>query len=98
MDIGAIVAALRERLASMLASPRGRYRPLVVDGEPVGWLDDRRARRLAGFMDVFTVNERQLTFVPALATPAQRTLALKRVARTLAREGLLTAWPMQERR
>ena len=76
----------------MLASPRGRYRPLVVDGEPVGWLDDRRARRLAGFMDVFTVNERQLTFVPALATPAQRTLALKRVARTLAREGLLTAW------
>jgi 8-oxo-dGTP pyrophosphatase MutT (NUDIX family) len=76
----------------VLASPRGCYRPLVVDGEPVGWLDDRRARRLAGFTDVFTVDDRQLSFLPALATPAQRTLELERVARTLAREGLLTAW------
>ena len=92
MDTGAIVAALRERLESVLASPRGCYRPLVVDAEAVGWLDDRRARRLAGFTDVFRADERQLSFVPALATPAQRTLDLERVARTLAREGLLTAW------
>ena len=92
MDTCAIVAALRERLESALAPPRGRYRPLVVDGDPVGWLDDHRARRVAGFTDVFAADARQLTFVPALATPAQRTLELERVARTLAREGLLTAW------
>jgi len=92
MNIGAIVAALRERLESVLAPPRGRYRPFIVDGEPVGWLDDRRASRLAGFKDVFVADEQQLSFVPALASPAQRTPELERVTRTLAQEGLLTAW------
>ena len=76
----------------MLAVPCGRYRPLVVDDEPVAWLDDERASRLFAFSDIFRPDAGRIAFVAALASPAQRTLALDRVARTLAAAGLLTAW------
>ena len=92
MDIAAIVTALRARLEDALAAPRGRYRPLLVDNETVGWVDDDRARRLAAFGDVFAVDERTIRFVEALVEPSIRTLAVDRVARTLARERLLSAW------
>ena len=92
MDIAPIVTALRTRLDDVLAAPRGRYRPLVVDGETVGWVDDERARRLAAFGDVFVVDERTISFVDALVEPTERTLAVDRVARTLARERLLSPW------
>lgn len=92
MDIASIVTALRGRLEDVLASPRGQYRPLAVDGETVGWVDDDRARRLAAFGDVFVVDERTIRFVEALVEPSERTLAVDRVARTLAQERLLSAW------
>ncbi|HXX84548.1 MAG TPA: DUF4743 domain-containing protein [Casimicrobiaceae bacterium] len=92
VDIASIVTALRARLEDVLAAPRGRYRPLVVDCESVGWVDDERARRLAAFRDVFVVDERTISFVDALVEPPERTLAVDRVARTLAQERSLSAW------
>jgi 8-oxo-dGTP pyrophosphatase MutT (NUDIX family) len=92
VDITSIVTALRIRLADVLAAPRARYRPLVVDDEEVGWVDDGRAGRLAAFTDVFIVDEGRITFVRALLEPSERTLAVERVARALSEERLLTAW------
>ena len=92
METAAIVTALHARLEDLLASPRGRYRPLVVDGNRVGWVDDGRARRLAAFADVFAVDQSGIAFAAALVEPSVRTLAVERVARALAGERLLTAW------
>lgn len=92
MDIASIVTALRARLEGVLAAPRGRYRPLVVDGETVGWVDDSRARRLAAFTGVFVVDEGGVTLASAWVGQPERTLAMDRVARALAEEGLLSGW------
>jgi len=92
VDITAIVTALRERLERVLSPPRGHYRPLLVGGDAVGWLDGERASRLAAFADVFHVEQRRVGFVAGLIDCAARTQALDHVARALAGEGLLTAW------
>jgi 8-oxo-dGTP pyrophosphatase MutT (NUDIX family) len=92
LDTSAIVTGIRKRLEAILAAPQGHYRPFIVDGHPMGWIDDARAKRLAGFADVFVVDERQVCFVGAMAQPELRTEAVERVARELAAEGLLTAW------
>jgi 8-oxo-dGTP pyrophosphatase MutT (NUDIX family) len=91
IDAG-IVAAIRLRLTSALAPPRDRLRPLRVDGHAAGWLDARRAARLAAFHDVFRVDGDALVFAPGLADEAARTQALEGVARALEAEGALTAW------
>ena len=72
---------------------RARYRPLRVDGRVAGWLDDARLARLAAWSDVFESRWR-CVFASSrgLADADARTRALERVARTLAAEGLLTAW------
>ncbi len=92
METSAIVTGIRERLEAILAAPQGRYRSFIVDGHPVGWIDDARAQRLAEFADVFVVDERQLRFVDDIVQPEVRTEAMERVARELAGEGLLSAW------
>jgi len=92
LETSAIVTGIRERLEAILAAPQGRYRSFIVDGRPVGWIDDARAQRLAEFADVFVVDERQLRFVDDIVQPEVRTEAMERVARELAGEGLLSAW------
>lgn len=92
METSAIVTGIRERLEAILAAPQGRYRSFVVDGNPVGWIDDARARRLAAFADVFVVDERQIRFVDDIVRPEVRTEMMGRVARALAAEGHLSAW------
>jgi 8-oxo-dGTP pyrophosphatase MutT (NUDIX family) len=92
LETSAIVTGIRERLEAILAAPQGRYRSFIVDGHPVGWIDDARAQRLAEFADVFVVDERQLRFVGDIEQPEARTEAMERVARELAAEGLLSAW------
>ena len=92
MEISAIVTGIRERLEAILAAPQGRYRPFLVDGDAVGWIDDARAQRLAEFADVLIVDEDQVRFVNGLTSAQARTDAIERVARELSEEGLLSAW------
>jgi 8-oxo-dGTP pyrophosphatase MutT (NUDIX family) len=87
-----MLAAIRARLAAALAPPRGRYRPLRVGRAAAGWLDDRRAARLAAFDDVFALRDDEIAFSRRLDTATARTAALDGVTRALAADGLLTAW------
>jgi 8-oxo-dGTP pyrophosphatase MutT (NUDIX family) len=87
-----IVAAIRARLALALARAAGKYRPLWIESDIVGWLDDARAARLAEFGDVFLLRPDGIRFVAGVATPDARTGALHRVVSALASAGQLTAW------
>ncbi len=88
----AIVTAIVERLTRELAPPRRRYRPLWVGRNSIGWLDDARASRIAGFGDVFDVRDDGILLQPGLNDAAAATAAFDRVARALAAENRLTAW------
>jgi 8-oxo-dGTP pyrophosphatase MutT (NUDIX family) len=88
----AIVTAIRARLASALAPPGEELRPLRIDGHAIGWMNGRRAARLADFGDVFRMDADAIRFSPALSDAPSRTQALDRVARMLANEGALSAW------
>ena len=88
----AVLTALSLRLAPALAPPRANYRPLRVEGREAGWLNDRRAARLARIRDVFTVDEHDVRFVDRLNDERSRSEAIERVARELAAAGDLTAW------
>ncbi len=83
---------MRTRLTVALAPAQGRYRPLRVQRAAAGWLDVRRAARLAAMPDVFAVRADGVSFVAGLDDAAARTRALERVTRALAAEGLLSAW------
>lgn len=87
-----IVTAIAQRLTQELAPPHRRYRPLWIGRNSAGWLDDTRAAHLAGFAEVFDVRADAILLRPGLEDPAAATVALDHVARTLAAEGLLTAW------
>jgi 8-oxo-dGTP pyrophosphatase MutT (NUDIX family) len=92
LETSVIVTGIRARLDAILAAPQGRYRPFVVDQTVVGWLDDRRAQRLAEFDDVLVVDNDHNRFVPSLATPLARTNAMEDLARQLSAEGACSAW------
>jgi 8-oxo-dGTP pyrophosphatase MutT (NUDIX family) len=92
MITGPRLTALHSRLARALAPPRERYRPLRVDGFAAGWLDDRRATRLASIRDVFVVTDDSIRFAEGLDDEARRSAAIDRVARELAAAGELTTW------
>ena len=86
------LAAICERLTVALAPPGRTYRPLLVERDIAGWLDDMRAAHLAAFTDIFSVRGDGVTFVSGIDTAATRTAALDRVARLLAADGLVTGW------
>jgi len=88
----AIVTAIRARLAPASTPADEGLRALHVDGHAAGWVDSRRAFRLAAFDDIFRLEDDVIHFVPSLSAVQARTEALDRVARTLASEGALTAW------
>lgn len=88
----ALDTAIARRLAPLLAPPQARMLPLRVHGAVAGWIAPERAGRLARFTEVFDVTENDVTFAPAVDSCASRSEALARVARTLAHEGLLSAW------
>ncbi len=90
--MSAIVTGIRERLEAILAAPRGRYRPFVVDGAVVGWIDDLRACRLERFAEVLVVDKARVRFVDDLAIPQARTDAMEHVARVLSAEDALSGW------
>jgi 8-oxo-dGTP pyrophosphatase MutT (NUDIX family) len=92
MQTAAIVTGIRSRLNAALARPMARYRPFVVDGRIVGWIDDARARRLAAFSGVLSVAFDSVRFSPRLRGHRRRTTAMEHVARELSAEGALSAW------
>jgi 8-oxo-dGTP pyrophosphatase MutT (NUDIX family) len=88
----AILPAIDARLAAALAAPRIRYRPLVVDGNAVGWIDDARAKKLTRYRRVFCVEHTRITFDAKLADASLRSAAIADVARSLRDERELPAW------
>jgi 8-oxo-dGTP pyrophosphatase MutT (NUDIX family) len=88
----ATLATIHARLAAALAPPPGPLYPLRVACAVAGWVDGARRARLAAMSDVFERRDDGLSFVRELGDVDSRTRALDRVARTLAAEGLLTAW------
>ncbi len=87
-----ILTAIDTRLRAALASAPLTGHVLRVDGVPVGILDAARARRLAGFPEVFVVGDDSVEFAPRLHDPRSRSAAIAEVARELAREGRISAW------
>lgn len=87
-----IVPAIHSRLAPALAAPKGDYLAFRVGNHAVGWLDEARAARLSAFAGVFESAGGELRLADALGECAARTAAVDEVTRTLAREGLLSAW------
>jgi 8-oxo-dGTP pyrophosphatase MutT (NUDIX family) len=63
-----------------------------VERAAAGWLDDARAARLAAMADVFDVRDDGISFDAGIKSARERSEALERVARSLAADGLLTAW------
>lgn len=79
-------------MRAKLAPPAKSYRPILVEREVAGWLDDARFARLVETNDVFEVRDGGVAFVSGIGDAAARTRALAQVARSLAADGLLTAW------
>jgi len=87
-----ILAAIAARLAPLLIAPsRPRHR-LRVEGQALACFDAARMERLCAFDDVFRRDGDELAFVDGLSTCELRTRALEAVSRSLANEGVLTAW------
>jgi 8-oxo-dGTP pyrophosphatase MutT (NUDIX family) len=72
--------------------PSAAYAPVVVDSIAIGWVDDYRAARLAAFNDVFQNVDGAIRLRANLRDFESRNRALDQVTRTLADEGLLSAW------
>jgi 8-oxo-dGTP pyrophosphatase MutT (NUDIX family) len=89
---GAILPAIRRRLAAALALPSIHLRPLIVDNIALGWLDDARAKRLARFETVFRIDNDCIVFAATLRNCEDRSAALVDVTNTLRAQGEFPAW------
>jgi len=90
---GAILTAIHARLTQALQFRGAGYRPLVVDGVELGWVDDARAERLAGFGPaLFRVDAARVTFMVQPVDRARRSAAFAEVAAALHSEGALPGW------
>jgi 8-oxo-dGTP pyrophosphatase MutT (NUDIX family) len=87
-----MLARIARRLGAALARPTQTYIPLLVQDRAVGWVTPPRARRLAGWPEIFHVAADRVDCAASLTTPAARTAAFDTVARVLAKENALTAW------
>ena len=88
----AILPAIEARLAAALATPPIRYRPLVIDGTPLGWLDDGRAARLIPFRAVFRVTKESVALAESLRDCEWRSAAFADVTQALREKGEFPAW------
>src|SRR5438128_591249 len=89
---GAILPAIRARLAAAMAPPPMRLRPLLVDGVTLGWLDDARAERLSRFDTVFRIDNACVQFAASLRHCEERSAALADVTKSLRAEDAFPAW------
>ncbi len=82
--------SLAAQLARALDFDPAGFVPWRADGEIVGWVLPETARALGDFPGVFRSSGAALTLRPR--GRAARSAALERVARELARRGLVTGW------
>jgi isopentenyldiphosphate isomerase len=95
--------ALLDHIARCNRWDPAQFLPLSIDGQPLGLVRRDLAARLQDFAQVILRQGDQLVLAPRWRTPAERTLAFREVAATLAAEGwceplrhedypVLTAW------
>ncbi len=68
------------------------FLPWTIGGQLVGWLRPGFARELARFPEVFEILEGEVRLSGALQAPDARSAALDRVARELARDGVISPY------
>ena len=81
-----------DRIAACNRWTPARYRPFFVENAALGHVRHDFAGRLASFPDVFQVTDARVTLAPALASFEARTVAVDRVLRALAAEGIVPGW------
>ena len=89
---GPILPAIRARLASAMAPPSIRLRPLIVEGTALGWIDDARVKKLSRFDTVFRIDNERIEFIPSFCDCELRSSALVDVAAALRADGEIPAW------
>jgi 8-oxo-dGTP pyrophosphatase MutT (NUDIX family) len=89
---GAILPAIRARLAAAMALPSMRLRPLIVDGAALGWIDDVRAKKLSRFDTVFRIDNDRVEFASSLGDCETRSAALADVTQSLRADDEFPAW------
>jgi 8-oxo-dGTP pyrophosphatase MutT (NUDIX family) len=88
-----ILAAIRSRLDRALTMPAAGYRPFIVAGAQVGYIDDARAMRLARFgRSLFRVEADGVFLADRPGGERSRSAALADVAGALRAEGALPGW------
>lgn len=80
------------RLNERLQSPSQSYRPLIVEGHPVGRVCDAVAGELACWPSVFAVTPGYVELSPRLDSVESRTDAMAEVVHALHRDGWLSGW------
>ena len=85
-----ILAAIEARLTHARALPSVHYRRFVVDGLPIGLVDEARVERLSAF-DMFTCSD-EIRLDSRLRTTGERSRAMAEVADALRAAGQLPAW------
>jgi isopentenyldiphosphate isomerase len=81
-----------DRIAECNAHDLSHFRPFMVAGQRVGWVRLELQARLAGFPDVFKVDDRGITLNPRLKTFEERSTAVIAPLRALEKQGLVTGW------
>ncbi len=81
-----------DRIAECNAHDLSHFRPFMVAGQRVGWVRLEVQQRLAGFGDVFKVDDRGVTLNPRLKNFEERSAAIIPPLRALEKQGLITGW------
>jgi 8-oxo-dGTP pyrophosphatase MutT (NUDIX family) len=89
---GDILPVILSRLRAASSPPARADVAFRVDAVTIGRLAPHRIEPLKRFADVFVMDGQTLRFGARCADEPARTTAMARVARELARDGLLTAW------
>jgi isopentenyldiphosphate isomerase len=81
-----------DRIEECNAHDPDHFRPLMVAGTRVGWIDRNFADILAAFDEVFHVNDAAVVLAPAFDTYAARSAAVAGVVGELMGRGIVTGW------
>ncbi|HVR65633.1 MAG TPA: DUF4743 domain-containing protein [Verrucomicrobiae bacterium] len=86
--------SLLDRIRICHRRDMAKYRPFLVDGAAIGWINRDLVARLRGFPRIFHVAENGVALIPA--GYEARTAAMADVVATLRDEGLVTGWRDEE--
>jgi 8-oxo-dGTP pyrophosphatase MutT (NUDIX family) len=86
--------SLLDRIRICHRRDMAKYRPFLVNGAAIGWINRDLVARLRGFPRIFHVAENGVALIPA--GYEARTAAMADVVATLRDEGLVTGWRDEE--